>query len=384
MAGDGRLPFDVLGQVFTYYLEKETPLRPFETLLLVCKAWRVAALGHPSLWGRYKIILGNDTLTKLQIRYLRARLTRIGPKTPLHIDVRYTQKSRNELTCLSMKSHILPLLKILAGSDGVLCLRWKSLRLTVELHQSTLPGSHLSAHLFAPLTYPMPSLTWLHLSLRILGEMPLFPHLPSMRSMILRRCRLQKLPDMRYATDIALDNVECLSNNTLDGVIDAPNAQYLCMTANNHTLHPSREYPALQTLYICGIRRVFSWDDLHVPRLENLILHSETIDLVQSLSYAPFLKRIRTLQLLRDGQVFSFETPHYIGPTLDLLRACTGLRMFIVDIFGLLFLLEIWSVWGPFLEKECIFQVFFKRRRTAEMEFVPATKDVYLALARTY
>jgi hypothetical protein len=49
----------MLGLVFRYYAGGETFEHPLETLLLICRAWNNAALGHRSLWSRFKLRLAN-------------------------------------------------------------------------------------------------------------------------------------------------------------------------------------------------------------------------------------------------------------------------------------------------------------------------------------
>jgi F-box-like len=83
-----RLSFDVLGIIFSYYAQEETIFHPLETLLLVCKSWNEAALGHRALWTRLAIHIKHSPSHKIWKTRLPLRLERSGTSLPLHIDLR--------------------------------------------------------------------------------------------------------------------------------------------------------------------------------------------------------------------------------------------------------------------------------------------------------
>ena len=82
------LSFDVLGAIFAFYAETETIIHPLETLLLVCRDWSNAALGHRALWGRLRIYISHEPSSKVWSVRLPLRLARCGSDLPLDIDLR--------------------------------------------------------------------------------------------------------------------------------------------------------------------------------------------------------------------------------------------------------------------------------------------------------
>ena len=83
-----RLPFDVLGDIFMFYAQQETIDCPIETLLLVCKSWHTAALGHRALWGQFRIHIGHRPPTHQLLVGVMRRLERSGGTVPLDIELR--------------------------------------------------------------------------------------------------------------------------------------------------------------------------------------------------------------------------------------------------------------------------------------------------------
>lgn len=175
-----RFPFDVLGIIFDYYLDEETIYFPLETMLLVCRSWNEAALGHRKLWARLKIYIGHFPTSEIWRSRLPRRLERAGHSTLLEIDLRsildspnrprglqadfnFDRCNRREHNTLSMlgcgcifaaRHTVKALLVILTGPHGELCHRWKSLYLCLN-------SSTISVH--QELAYPTPNLeaVWL-------------------------------------------------------------------------------------------------------------------------------------------------------------------------------------------------------------------------------
>ncbi|KAG8805450.1 hypothetical protein FRC17_005505, partial [Serendipita sp. 399] len=302
LIGNGRLPFELLGHAFRYYLEGESPLYPLETLLLVCKAWNEAALGHHSLWATYRINLGDEKYTNLWLRRLPIRLHRAGAWTPFHIDIYFVDLSTRRYGGFGYardridvaRSNTPPLLLLLAGESGVLCARWKSLRLIIDSD-----SIQFTAHELAALTYPMPSLTSLHLRIHaIASDQKLFPELPSVRTLFLRDCNMACLPDMSNAREIYLDNVLCANNNQARyGLRNAPHVQYLHINGNGSSIAHSRVCPNLRTLYLeCG-NVAPSLQQATMPRLENLFIDFSHVRVLEKVSEFQAIAQLRTIRL---------------------------------------------------------------------------------------
>src|ERR1700689_5486040 len=83
-----KIPFDILGLIFSHYAAEETIHYPLETLLLVCQGWKEAALGHCALWNEVNIYIGHNPTSKIWNARLPLRLARSGPTIPLYIKLR--------------------------------------------------------------------------------------------------------------------------------------------------------------------------------------------------------------------------------------------------------------------------------------------------------
>jgi hypothetical protein len=138
--GNDRLSFDILGIVFHHYSTQESPSCPLETLLQVCHAWREAALGHRSIWGRIKIVLQSEIPFQVHKSYIVSRLGRSGPFVPLDIDIATALNGPTSCNrCLLNTGYSNPhtcqspvlanIFDLLAGPDGDRCRQWRSLRL---------------------------------------------------------------------------------------------------------------------------------------------------------------------------------------------------------------------------------------------------------------
>jgi hypothetical protein len=83
-----QLSFDVLGLIFSHYTEEENIGYPLETLLLVCRSWSNAALGHRALWNNLRIIIGHEPTISMWKARLPLRLARCALHSPLDIMLR--------------------------------------------------------------------------------------------------------------------------------------------------------------------------------------------------------------------------------------------------------------------------------------------------------
>jgi hypothetical protein len=158
-----KLSFDIPGCAFDYYAEEETIYYPIETLLLVCREWRDAALDHRTLWfhlnvhisleGKHSSIRiwknvyhyvwsGLGTLyLHVDLRHLPIAFTK-GSWSPEYSQIFFMLQSQpdcpsrgtfdphNPCTCVrDALIYIDEFILLLGGKDGRLCNRWKTLHL---------------------------------------------------------------------------------------------------------------------------------------------------------------------------------------------------------------------------------------------------------------
>ncbi|KAG8798285.1 hypothetical protein FRC16_007525 [Serendipita sp. 398] len=364
LIGNGRLPFEVLAQVFDYYLEQETAAHPMETLLLVCKAWNDTALGRPSLWAFYRIVLGDKNDVKRWICRLPLRLRRSGTNTPLHIDIasppdKFTKKhsfvsapiflNSNVLSSVDA-SHALKLLEILAGKEGALCPRWETLRLFLASGFKIEKGEEES---ILPLTYPMPALTSLRLSLRcrysnllpLSKRRELFPELPSLDSIILEPFHMENYPDMSHARKITFHRGWALEGRAPQkGLYNAPKVEVLSLFFSEFFFTLPEVYPVLQTLYLTGPRLFSGLLTVSMPRLGELVIQYSKHVILEEAATLQDIGQIHTIRLAGtpDVQLTNerWSSSQAIG---KLLVACKGLRILKADEYILSLLLEDWK-----------------------------------------
>ncbi|KAG9058098.1 hypothetical protein FS842_001679 [Serendipita sp. 407] len=377
--GNSRLPFEVLSHVFGYYLKEESSLHPLETLLLICKDWQEAALGTRSLWATYRITLGDERATERWVSRLPVRMQRAGRLTLFHIDIRHVDHSSGRFgESTRLDRHQLDaswntprLLEILAGKDGSLCCRWKELRITID-SPSVIFGSFNSIkYQLAPLTYPMPSLTSLHLKIRTMSGVPLFPQLPSLQSVILEDCFLIRYPDMSNAREIYLDNVSCGIDHEAHHVLwNAFNLQYLHINNNNHSTIYCSEYPTLRTLSLQGEDIPRSLQRAAMPELETLIIEFSRIELIAGVADLPAIGQIHTLHLTGYDETL-LHREDGLRAIWRILNMCSGLETLYVNEFVLSFIFEDWSIWGHlFAEQGSTIKIFLQRKRMKDIQLV--------------
>lgn len=230
------LPFDVLGDIFSHYALEETFRYPLETLLLVCRAWADAALGHRALWSQLNIYLGHyPTCRSWDVR-LPLRLERAGPETPLDIDIRtYLAMPRFTQTQEDVQNDILfdympcnpygrlckcptiarasahRALERITGASGKFCARWRSLKLNLGHREDGIRGTERVA---INLSYPTPLLTTLALNNVQFDDdisLHIFPYIPLLRNITVVDCHLPSLPpvgDVRVAVIGWKENLE--------------------------------------------------------------------------------------------------------------------------------------------------------------------------------
>jgi hypothetical protein len=210
-------PFDVLGVIFDYYVDGETIEFPLETMLLVCRSWNEAALGHRNLWARLKIYLGHFPTSDIWEFRLPRRLERAGDSTLLEIDLRSVLDSRNlpqevhhkcsqsnrlilyprllECDCIITARRMAnKLLSVLVGPQGELCRRWKSLYLCVGPHN--LRGKEL--------TYPTPNLEAVSLELLSAQGISILPSIPKLKTLEIFNPHNMTLPNIDNVRNLVI------------------------------------------------------------------------------------------------------------------------------------------------------------------------------------
>jgi len=152
------LPFETLGVIFSHYAEEETFQRPLETLLLVCRAWNEAAVGHRTLWNNFKIHLGHGHISYVWSVRVSMRMARCGDNIPLYIELHTIPEGQDlalgngddseysyvyldrqscgyrsitgECRCANIAAECAyQALRVLAGPNGEHCARWRLLKL---------------------------------------------------------------------------------------------------------------------------------------------------------------------------------------------------------------------------------------------------------------
>ncbi|KAG8828427.1 hypothetical protein FRC19_006525 [Serendipita sp. 401] len=368
LIGNGRLPLEILVQLFEHYLDEESPFHPVEALLLVCKDWNRAAAYHSPIWGTYRITLGDERTTRLWLHRIPLRLRRSGSKQPLHIDIRYAdneisrQKFMSPLDSfqLDAQENIPRLLNILAGRNGVHCARWGSLRLTVESLPTIFVGKSSMNPMksdLKPLMYQMPALTSLHLRLSTGLAVTLFPTLPSVHSIILDHCYMFNYPDISSVKELHVLGGSFVNVSKRNSSFDSPKVEYLRLGSWMTALTQPCKYPSLSTLCIDGHWWITGIEKAYMPRLKGLHIRFGSLEVLFGALSLPNLDQIQDLHLV--GYFFGKFPPTDVQSAVSrLLSACTDLRTFCINHEVLSLLLLGWTTWQNLFEEYSSVQVF--------------------------
>jgi hypothetical protein len=225
-----QLPFDVLGLVFSHYAEEENIQHPLETLLLVCRSWSNAALGHRALWRNFRILIGHEPTISIWNARLPLRLARRAPDAPLDIMLRNLLDSPyercfdwftdtnprkdewcypcgakgwfSEVTfpcrCVDAASACVDsCLKLLTGKNGELSRQWRSFALILG---DSRRDKQSSSQVKEALSYPAPTLSSLVLRGLLFSTITapspqLFPDTGALKHLTLLDCDLSSLPE---------------------------------------------------------------------------------------------------------------------------------------------------------------------------------------------
>ena len=298
-----KLPFDILGLVFTHYAQEETIWRPLETLLLVCRSWSLAALGHRALWSNFRIYLGHDETSITWNARLPLRLDRCESECLLDIDIRNILDLPNEedapeetqsdesyvpWTCDPTVRQMDPdaecvcfgvarecaesTLHTLAGLHGSLSARWRTLRL--HLGQRGLRvGSKLLAD---ALSHPTPNLTDLQFDQVCVGTessgIDILPHATRVSRLIFLDCSFPSFPIFPGVVEASIGGnyIHPLDDGTpvLRTATQIQDLRLLISTNSMIALPPAMHQ--LRTLSIEGTMFPPDLEVAEMPRLESI------------------------------------------------------------------------------------------------------------------
>lgn len=313
VGSNGRLSFDILGEVFSHYAQHETYSHPLETLLLVCRSWYEAAVGHPRLWGRLRICIGHEPTIRVWSQRLPLRLARAGQSSPLDIDIRNAFSSRDlpdwagsilkgcknpetGIKCMCSCPELAPrtirsLLRILAGDQGELCRRWRTLHVNLDLSMNRWPviGSisppQDDAVTIFSLSHPTPKLVSLQLE-RFWASptIKILPDVNSIQVLSLRRCYGLTIPTMPQLRRLDVDLgpymllLPDLSNLVHSDLIESLSIKMLCTFPD--FLPP--KLPNLRSLTIAGTALPPCILHLNTPKLVHLSLKLTDPDILET------------------------------------------------------------------------------------------------------
>ncbi|KIM23273.1 hypothetical protein M408DRAFT_28069 [Serendipita vermifera MAFF 305830] len=307
-----KLTSDVLGHIFSCYADEETVFHSLETLLLVCRSWNQAALGHRSLWSRFKIYLGHYPTSQIWTNRLPSRLEKCGPKTPLDIDLRnllegayHTKETSNDplyngLSCGrenpdiigcpcydAIQACVSQSLKILAGSNGLLGGRLRSIALDLgashSLQQTPNAAMIELRNLFR---WPTPELRSLVLKnifdYRTTKNSDLFPDTAKVERIILHQCFLPSYPDCANAKDASIgwDPYNFTGPRAIPSLRGALNLRSLSLNASTQPVSIPAELNELRTLQIHWSHLPSNLSICHMPKVSTLHISCDNEEII--------------------------------------------------------------------------------------------------------
>ncbi|KAG8818807.1 hypothetical protein FRC17_010699 [Serendipita sp. 399] len=308
----------------------------------------------------YRILLGDESVGRRWIHRLPLRLGRSGSQAPLHIEIdvpfrygpRKDNKDEQQDSKINSNSHtrgaelndITTLLTLLSGKDGILCSRWHSLRLAVN------SDFKLGYAALLPLTYPMSSLTTLHLKLRCdrhpgSERKELFPNLPSLESVILEGIFMHNYPDMSNAREISMRGGYCLSGIVPQhGLFNAPKLERLSLINDGFVFSFPPVYSDLRTLSVRGSLLTDGLLAVSMPLLEHLSVDFHSYSILEQIARLRDIGRIRTLHLIGGATTRSDPLRRSESQLVhSILQQCKGLNTLKVDEYVLSLLFEDWA-----------------------------------------
>lgn len=356
-----RLPIDILVEIFGLYRINETPDIPLETLLLVCKSWNTAALSCGALWGMLRIFVSHEPVMKLWRSRLPLRLARSGPSTPLDIVIvvrfgRLMSRMMESPECLEESYHspcshckcvgkrerfVQWTLDTLAGENGELCKRWRSLHIDlgtwlyrIDPHQSEEDGILLRG-----LTYPTPTLTKLQMNEQSFALTPpgstyrILPYAPVLQELDIKKCNLPGLLPLQSVKKIRISNVNWSYSNTVWRPAKPPRIISLCdaisveslslVVAKAQNFQLGSVYPKLTHIELVGTRLPLNISNCIMPHLRHLSIDIGYSPMCRELvmSCPELLSQITTLEVwIHDSWQPSYPLEELRGTFLEILH----------------------------------------------------------------
>lgn len=315
-ADNSKIPFDILYGIFSFYAEDETPDSPLETLLLVCRFWKEAALEHRVMWSKFNIeIQGSQDARRWRQRIDR-RLGHSGPDSPIIIRLRRDPK----YSYGSVDIH--RILRSLTGPLGFTCARWKEMELDVQGLIIELGHDYFE--------HPTPILTSLKLNGMTLSyrtTFPFFPWAPMLQTFVVSNCGSMVFPDITNVEFIGLHHfIErklsgCITD--LSTLTKATRLRHLTLDIYAHAIlqNLSNIPPSLISLYLGAGELPVGIVEVNLPALRHLSLefYPPNASILLKCRGIP-LHQLETLEVVLDT----------LDPTIDeddledYQRACTG------------------------------------------------------------
>jgi hypothetical protein len=293
-------PFDVLGVIFEYYLDGESLTFSLETMLSVCRSWNRAALGHRKLWARLKIRIGHFPTSEIWKIRLPRRLERAGDSTPLEIDLRNIIGSPDatqddqimtkgchrgipdsyatvDCRCYDTAPRtVQELLAVLAGPNGELCHRWKSLYLRIG-----------RIMLEKEMAYPTPNLevAWLE-QVSTRGLRSFLPSTPKLKTLEIRgwnKLAVSSLENVRNLT-IRESDSQGRDFSIIKTAINVENLTIAISTGmwGSSTTYSFPNFPHLFSMSLLGDHLPSNLNEVQVPNIRQLSLglrDAETLEI---------------------------------------------------------------------------------------------------------
>ncbi|KIM26817.1 hypothetical protein M408DRAFT_178000 [Serendipita vermifera MAFF 305830] len=382
---NGKLPLDVLTEIFPHYAAEETPQHPTETLLPICKSWHVAALAKHSIWGQFAIQIGHGSDTEMILRRTETRLKRSGDVSPMDIKLRnivdidpnapkimevfedhqprptpaakcptmVDKKSRWKKSCTCERSAyecVENILILLAGLDGRHCARWRSLILsprTSQQHVRSDIGIVGDGRIAQMLLYPMPRLISLSMHTfmdKFSSGEQIFPHVPSLTHVVLSDCMISKIPNAKNLVLLGISFKSLIISGAWykEQVwrTSMPRLKVLKLNCPRFPLSCPENFPQLRTLELRGERFPMYEAYTYTPllHLSHLSLGIEGTLLLESLetSIPESLKHVKSLRLWYGGRfLFMNSSDDILLQLVRFLRLMSGLELLEGDIIML-------------------------------------------------
>ena len=128
---NGLLPFEILGEIFSHIRDDSTrgDVALMERLLLVCRAWTRAALGHPRLWAHISICICEKYPVNFWMAYSHSRLARMGSMQLIDVDIDCDDDPSEDSFDPVGFCYRPPagLFSLISGERGQVARRWKTL-----------------------------------------------------------------------------------------------------------------------------------------------------------------------------------------------------------------------------------------------------------------